>query len=133
MLPEWMQSKENYEPPAGGGSFVVKTIQTLGGIMSRVKIQKGHEKKRALPAIVKLAVLIVLIILTAACSRGRGSGLSVHLAAARSVADPENSRSGRALHADSVCPCHDLASFRYSQSPERSGQGLSVHGDGLHL
>ena len=76
MLPEWMQSKENYEPPAGGGSFVVKTIQTLGGIMSRVKIQKGHEKKRALPAIVKLAVLIVLIILTAA-SRSRLLPLAV--------------------------------------------------------
>lgn len=67
MLPEWMRETDHYVPPKDGGTFVVKTIQTIGKIMSRLKIQAGHEKKRHLPVLVKLFAMVLLIIVTSAC------------------------------------------------------------------
>ena len=61
-LPEWLTTKDDYLPPQKGGSFVYKTINSLGRVMSRVKTQQGHEKKYALPAIFKLLLLILLIL-----------------------------------------------------------------------
>ena len=67
MLPEWLKEKENYAPPADGGAFAVKTIKALGEALSRLKIQKGHEKGHALPAMVKLIGLVLLILLVSLC------------------------------------------------------------------
>jgi cobalt/nickel transport system permease protein len=58
MIPEWMKKTENYVPPKDGGTFAIRTIQALGGVMSRLKIQQGHEKKHALPALVKFFLLV---------------------------------------------------------------------------
>ena len=67
MLPEWMRETDNYVPPKDGGTFAIKTIQTIGKIMSRLKTQAGHEKQKHLPALVKLFAMILLIVLTSVC------------------------------------------------------------------
>jgi cobalt/nickel transport system permease protein len=63
MMPEWMKTTDYYVPPKDGGTFVVKTIQSLGGVMSRLKVQQGHEKKHAFPALFKFLLLLAAIIL----------------------------------------------------------------------
>lgn len=63
MIPDWMQQTDEYQPAKDSMLFITKTIQALGKAMARLRIQKGHEKNRTLPAIVKLAVLIILLIL----------------------------------------------------------------------
>jgi cobalt/nickel transport system permease protein len=70
MIPEWMKKTDCYVPLKDSGTFAVKTIKTLGGIMSRLKIQQGHEKGRAIPALVKL-LLLVAAILTISVSQNR--------------------------------------------------------------
>ena len=67
MLPEWMKTTDNYVPPKDGGTFAIKTIKTIGKIMSRLKVQAGHEKKRHLPALAKLIGLVAIIIITSVC------------------------------------------------------------------
>lgn len=61
-LPEWMTEECAYDPPRGGRSFALKTIKGLGGVMGSLKVQRGHEKARAVPAIVKLPLLLALIV-----------------------------------------------------------------------
>jgi cobalt/nickel transport system permease protein len=63
MIPEWMQVKDSYAPSQDGGAFYVKTIKSVGAVMSRLRIQRGHEKKYALPAIVKFILLVCAILL----------------------------------------------------------------------
>lgn len=62
MLPDWMNKPDTYEPPSKGGSFSLKTINTLGRVMSRIQAQRGHEKNHHIPALAKLLCLFVLII-----------------------------------------------------------------------
>jgi cobalt/nickel transport system permease protein len=57
-----MQKTDNYVPPKDGGTFAVKTIKSLGGVMSRLRVQQGHEKGHAIPAMVKFIALVVAII-----------------------------------------------------------------------
>jgi cobalt/nickel transport system permease protein len=57
-----MQKTDNYVPPKDGGTFAVKTIKSLGGVMSRLRVQQGHEKGRSIPAMVKFIALVVAII-----------------------------------------------------------------------
>ena len=40
MLPSWMESVDQYDPPKDGSKFAVKTIQTIGKAMSRIKVQR---------------------------------------------------------------------------------------------
>lgn len=61
MLPDWMTNTDSYVPPAKSGTFLIKTINTIGQLLARIKVQSGHEKSRHLPAIVKLLVLLLLI------------------------------------------------------------------------
>jgi cobalt/nickel transport system permease protein len=63
MMPEWMKKADTYVPPKDGGSFVVKTIKSLSTVMSRLKVQQGHEKKHALPALLKFFILLAGIII----------------------------------------------------------------------
>jgi cobalt/nickel transport system permease protein len=62
MIPEWMKQSDSYVPPYDGGTFAVKTMKSLGGVMSRLKVQQGHEKKHALPALLKFLLLVVMLI-----------------------------------------------------------------------
>jgi cobalt/nickel transport system permease protein len=63
MVPEWMKTNDSYAPAKGGSTFAIKTINALCGVMSRLRVQRGHEKKFAMPAGVKLALLVVAILL----------------------------------------------------------------------
>ncbi len=66
-MPEWMKRSDCYVPPKDGGTFAVKTINALSGAMSRIKLQQGHEKKHALPALVKFLLLWAGILLLSLC------------------------------------------------------------------
>ena len=63
MLPSFLYQQDSYVPPKDGGTFIKKTILSIGKAMSRLKMQKGHEKKHALPALAKFLLLIALILL----------------------------------------------------------------------
>ena len=67
MLPEWMKKEDNYVPPGDGGTFVMKTIAGIGNSMARLKVQAGHEKRRHLPAEVKLVLAVLSILLISLC------------------------------------------------------------------
>jgi cobalt/nickel transport system permease protein len=58
MVPDWMKQTDNFVPQKDGGAFIIRTMQTLGKTMSRLKIQQGHEKTHALPALVKFFLLV---------------------------------------------------------------------------
>ncbi|MBQ7247519.1 MAG: energy-coupling factor transporter transmembrane protein EcfT [Lachnospiraceae bacterium] len=64
-LPEWMNTPDSYVPP-GGSLFAVKTIRSLGRIMSDLRVQRGHEKARAVPALIKIPLLLAVIITVSA-------------------------------------------------------------------
>ena len=61
-LPDWMITTEHYVPLKSSGTFAVKTMMDIGKVMSRLKTQKGHEKEKHLPALLKLIFLFVFII-----------------------------------------------------------------------
>ena len=63
MIPEWMKKTEDYVPPADGGAFYYRTLKSLGGIMSRLRLESGREGRFSLPAGVKLLLMIALIIM----------------------------------------------------------------------
>lgn len=63
MLPEWMRENDEYTPSKGGSAFSIKTIQSVGKAMAQIKIQKGHEKGRALPPLFKLLLMFCSILL----------------------------------------------------------------------
>lgn len=80
MLPEWMTEKTDYSPPKGKNSFILKTIESLGRVMNRVKTQRGHEKGRAMPAIIKLlAVVAVIVVLSVSHNRWLVLGIATVL------------------------------------------------------
>lgn len=62
MLPNWMKETDNYIPAQDGGRFAVQTMKSIGKSMSQIKIQKGHEKGRALPSLLKLCIMIAAIL-----------------------------------------------------------------------
>ncbi len=62
MLPNWLTTTEAYEPPKGGGTFAIKTMRSFGHMMGRLQFQQGHEKRHALPALVKFFLLVLAIV-----------------------------------------------------------------------
>ena len=62
MIPNWMRSTDRYVPPRDGGTFEIRTIQSLGGVMSRLQVQRGQQQGRALPAFWKLLLLLVMLV-----------------------------------------------------------------------
>ncbi len=63
MIPYWMKQSDNYVPPKEGGTFAIKTIKSISIAIGKLRFQQGHEKGHALPAGLKLLLLIALIIL----------------------------------------------------------------------
>lgn len=63
MLPEWMKKTEDYVPPGDGGAFYIKTLRSIGRVMSRLKVESGKEGKYSLPAWLKILILLGLIVL----------------------------------------------------------------------
>ena len=62
-----MAEKDGYAPAEDSGAFIAKTMKTIGAAMGKVSAQKGHEKGHALPALLKLVLLIVCIFALSAC------------------------------------------------------------------
>ncbi len=62
MIPKWMKQSDTYTPLKSGNTFILKTIKSLGTAMSKIRAQKGHEKSRALPALVKMILLLLMIV-----------------------------------------------------------------------
>jgi cobalt/nickel transport system permease protein len=81
-MPEWMKKTDCYVPLKDSGTFAVRTIRSLGGIMSRIKIQQGHEKGHPIPALLKLFLLVGGILLL---SMSRNRNLLLAFAAALQV------------------------------------------------
>ena len=63
MLPDWMKEMDSYDPSEDKSKFILASIKTIGIAMSQIKVQKGHEKGRPLPALVKLFLMLGLILL----------------------------------------------------------------------
>lgn len=63
MIPAWMTEREADAPPGSGGAFVLRSMKTLGGVLARLKVQRGREGKRTLPAVLRLLLMMVLLIL----------------------------------------------------------------------
>ena len=68
MLPDWLLQEEKYMPLRDSGMFAWKTIRQIGAALTRIKIQRGHEKGKPIPAVLKL-VLLIAGILTLSISR----------------------------------------------------------------
>lgn len=64
-MPEWLRKQDNYILNCGSTHFIEKTIIAMGHIMSRLRIERGHEKERTIPAIVKVCILILTVLLVA--------------------------------------------------------------------
>lgn len=62
MLPNWINENNSYIPIKGNNSFSVKTIKNIGKIMSSLKVQRGHEKKHSIPALLKLVFIVLFIV-----------------------------------------------------------------------
>ena len=61
MIPDWMKKSDDYVPVNDYNTFIKKTLESIGTAMSKIKIQRGHEKIHSLPAIFKLLILLLLI------------------------------------------------------------------------
>ena len=61
-MPEWMKTEDSCDLPAGGSRFLLKTLRSLGRVLSRLRTQTGQEKGKQIPAIVKFLLMIALII-----------------------------------------------------------------------
>ena len=70
MLPDWMEETDTYVPPADGGTFMIRTIKSLGKVMARLQTQKGKEQGRHLPSLFKLFLMLGLVLLVS-LSRSR--------------------------------------------------------------
>jgi cobalt/nickel transport system permease protein len=69
MIPGWMAEQKPCEPPRSGGAFALRSLKTLGGVLARLKIQRGRDGQRELPALWKLLLLLVLLVLISAARR----------------------------------------------------------------
>lgn len=58
-----MKKTEDYVPPRDGGAFYIKTLRSIGRVMSRLKVESGKEGKYSLPAWLKILILLGLIVL----------------------------------------------------------------------
>ncbi len=63
MIPDWLKKNDDYVPPRGGGTFALKTIRSISEAVSRLRFQQGHEKAHAFPALLKLCLLFLSILL----------------------------------------------------------------------
>lgn len=62
MIPAWLRQTETHTPARDGGAFALRTLRALGGLMARLRVQRGREGGLRLPAWVKLLLLLGLIV-----------------------------------------------------------------------
>ena len=69
MIPDWMREKTQGAPPRSGGAFALRSLKSLGGVLARLKVQRGREGRHELPALVKLLLLLTVVILLSVSQR----------------------------------------------------------------
>lgn len=62
MIPAWLRETEELTPARDGGAFAVRTLRSLGGLMARLRVQRGRASGLRIPAAVKLLLLLGLIL-----------------------------------------------------------------------
>jgi cobalt/nickel transport system permease protein len=62
MIPPWLRETEQLTPVRDGGTFALRTLRALGGLLSRLRVQRGRAGKLRVPAVVKLLLLLGLIL-----------------------------------------------------------------------
>ena len=62
MIPVWLTTKEQYAPPRDGGAFALRTVKTLGGVLARLRVQRGRAGRLRIPAALRLLLLVGLIL-----------------------------------------------------------------------
>ena len=69
MIPAWMKEPAQTAPPEPGGAFALRSLKSLGGVLARLKVQRGREGKKQLPAVVKLLLMLAMVILLSVSQR----------------------------------------------------------------
>ena len=62
MIPAWLQTEERIAPPRRDGAFALRTVKALGGVLARLRVQRGREGRLRIPALGKLILLLALIL-----------------------------------------------------------------------
>ena len=62
MIPAWLKTEERIAPPRDGGAFALRSIKSLGGVMARLRVQRGRNGRLRIPPLVKLLLLLALIV-----------------------------------------------------------------------
>ena len=62
MIPAWLKTEDRIAPPRDGGAFALRSIKSLGSVLSRLRVQRGRSGKLRIPALVKLLGLLALIL-----------------------------------------------------------------------
>ena len=57
MIPGWMKQTEQYAPPRDGGAFAIRTLRSMGGVLARIRVQRGRDGLR-IPPVAKLLLLL---------------------------------------------------------------------------
>ncbi len=65
MVPDWMKHEDEYVPPRSGGTFIIKTLKSMGSVMRRLRVQRGHEKGLKIPVQLKILGLLGVIVFIA--------------------------------------------------------------------
>ena len=69
MIPGWMKQTEQYAPPKDGGAFALRTLRSLGGVLARLRVQRGRDGLN-IPPVLKLLLLLAGIV-TLSLARNR--------------------------------------------------------------
>ncbi len=62
MIPAWLRETEEVTPARDSGAFALRTLKSLGGLLSRLRVQRGSAGRFRLPAVVKLLLVLGLIV-----------------------------------------------------------------------
>ena len=62
MIPDWLKTEERIAPPRDGGAFALRTLKALGGVLARLRVQRGREGRLRVPVLVRLLLLLALIL-----------------------------------------------------------------------
>ena len=62
MIPAWMRQAEAFTPQRDSAAFALRTIRALGGLLARLRVQRGRAGRLKLPAVGKLLLLLGLIV-----------------------------------------------------------------------
>lgn len=62
MIPDWMKQSPSGPPPRDRSAFVRRSLRSLGGVLARLRVQRGREGRLRLPAPAKLLLLLAFLV-----------------------------------------------------------------------